>query len=655
MGASDTTRIVETKWTVNDQASAKAEAVGYHMQRTGAAMTGLGSIVGRLTPMLGAVSGAIATITAALSVQQIASISDQFEKSTVAIAGFLSAFGLAKDFNAGLTLAAQTMQDIQTAAAALPGEAEDYITVFRTGLPEVQEAMGGTVKEMYDFTNKYAATMNMLQVDAAQAGRDLRLMLRSGFGGAGMDVKSFTVLIPFMKQVEGHADITREKFNKLSGAQRAALLQATLASEGLSSALKKSETTFDAMKGALSSTYKLFMRVAGEPIFEGLKAGIGGFNAMLVDTQGNFTAFGQRIVDITQDASTFLLGGIRELSPLLVSVGKDLFDGVVTGLRKGMDFATSLIGIFRDWTDSPSFQTLMGAFDTLSSASGAVLGQLQAGFMKAISPEGLGGGLSDMLDRGSELLATASMSLAEVWTSLAQAIEPVTDLLMQFGSTVMTFYESVFPKLYDAISMLFDPIAQLVGNIADGLTPMLARITPALAGWWSEIAQGASNIASILNPTLLELGDAVGWLLQVIQPGAVTAMESFVEALTAVIHVVNLVLGALARLNAYIYSIAGGGGTESTPGTIRKVTARTMTMMSGAGAVPEVAKRAKGTPGARGGGKTVQDFRYSRFQIDQKFAEGFDPGRIAVAFAKDLQKVGERRLQSGLEPLFSVR
>jgi hypothetical protein len=49
------------------------------------------------------------------------------------------------------------------------------------------------------------------------------------------------------------------------------------------------------------------------------------------------------------------------------------------------------------------------------------------------------------------------------------------------------------------------------------------------------------------------------------------------------------------------------------------------------------------------------DFRGSRFSITQSFAEGFDPDRIAVAFANDLATLGERKLQSGFSPMFAVR
>ena len=47
------------------------------------------------------------------------------------------------------------------------------------------------------------------------------------------------------------------------------------------------------------------------------------------------------------------------------------------------------------------------------------------------------------------------------------------------------------------------------------------------------------------------------------------------------------------------------------------------------------------------------DFRGSRFDITQNFAEGFDPDRIAVAFSNDLSSLGELRSQSGYTPIMA--
>jgi hypothetical protein len=62
------------------------------------------------------------------------------------------------------------------------------------------------------------------------------------------------------------------------------------------------------------------------------------------------------------------------------------------------------------------------------------------------------------------------------------------------------------------------------------------------------------------------------------------------------------------------------------------------------------------TPGERPGkGDINMNFPNARFDIRQEFAEGFDPDRIAAVFANELSDVGERRLQSGLAPIFTVR
>jgi hypothetical protein len=56
-------------------------------------------------------------------------------------------------------------------------------------------------------------------------------------------------------------------------------------------------------------------------------------------------------------------------------------------------------------------------------------------------------------------------------------------------------------------------------------------------------------------------------------------------------------------------------------------------------------------------GRTDQkfDFRNSRFDIKQDFAQGFDPDRVAVAFQQDLGRAGEMKMQSSYTPLFGTR
>jgi hypothetical protein len=59
--------------------------------------------------------------------------------------------------------------------------------------------------------------------------------------------------------------------------------------------------------------------------------------------------------------------------------------------------------------------------------------------------------------------------------------------------------------------------------------------------------------------------------------------------------------------------------------------------------------------GNKAGATTYQDFRGSKFEITNNFPTGIDGGRVAVAFGDDLARLGERRLDSGLRPLYSYR
>lgn len=48
------------------------------------------------------------------------------------------------------------------------------------------------------------------------------------------------------------------------------------------------------------------------------------------------------------------------------------------------------------------------------------------------------------------------------------------------------------------------------------------------------------------------------------------------------------------------------------------------------------------------------EFNNNRFDIHQQFAEGFDPDRIAVAFASDLARAGEMKVQAAFSPIYGA-
>ncbi len=282
-------------------------------------------------------------------VKSVADISNTFEQNTIAISGFLEALDLSKA-GSGMQDAADTLKSIETAAAKLPGEASEYIEVFRAGLPVLKGAMpGGGIQAMTDFTNRFTAIGKTLQVDASQIGRDLSLMLGPK-GRAGGNVLTFQRMLPFIRQLKGHATETAESFNLMTQPKRLALLQEALANPALSSMLERSAGSFDAMLGAAKSMVKTLVRLSTAGLFKGAKEGLDAIRAIFIDDGGKLTSTGQSFVNILQKVGHGItrmirLGAIAVKtflrfvdSSLEVKLGLVGIAGAVIGLQKLLRF-----------------------------------------------------------------------------------------------------------------------------------------------------------------------------------------------------------------------------------------------------------------------------------------------------------------------------
>ena len=168
----------------------------------------------------------------------------------------------------------------------------------------------------------------------------------------------------------------------------------------------------------------------------------------------------------------------------------------------------------------------------------------------------------------------------------------------------------------------------------------------------------------MLGATLLGLFDIVAFV-------GVPIFNALVNAVGVVCEVMGFFIGALAKAYNFIMNKLTGGtsydlnykalDTKSaeTPDWLKKLTEQFSAFKAGlTNQYQDIDQPLTGPglpPAVRGGGgRTYQDFRYSRFDIQQKFEEGLDPDRVAIAFAKDLGRVGEAKLESGFSPLFSI-
>ena len=189
-----------------------------------------------------------------------------------------------------------------------------------------------------------------------------------------------------------------------------------------------------------------------------------------------------------------------------------------------------------------------------------------------------------------------------------------------------------------------------------GLMSALKKIGGAFAHLWHSLeplyewigAKAVPAIEWLLDAfgTLVDgIGDVVDWIIVAVQKLGVwmSAIPAMWDAVThfdkdAIVKAGTDIFKGLAEIDSQ-------QRVKSISNDMMKTWGHVMGMMKR----PKAAETPDGRPES-----PHNDFRGSRFDIRQNFAEGFDPGRIALAFSHDLAKLGERRTQSGLAPIYAA-
>lgn len=218
------TRQVETVFTVADKATAPARSIA-------TAFGGIASTASKVGGILGGLSVGYA-------IKSVVDLGSTFEDTALSIAGNIKAFDLAPTFSEAQKVATRALDVIDAKAAKLPGEAEQYIEVFKTGLPKAIESGLTDMEQIADFTSRYTAVAIANQIDSTQAASDLFRMLS---GQAGLDVRTFTALAPHLK-------MTAKQFNELDAASRRMAIENVLGK--FAEPLEAASNTFGAKSGS---------------------------------------------------------------------------------------------------------------------------------------------------------------------------------------------------------------------------------------------------------------------------------------------------------------------------------------------------------------------------------------------------------------------
>lgn len=350
---------------------------------------------------------------------------------------------------------------------------------------------------------------------------------------------------------------------------------------------------------------------------------------------GKLTGGKQNIIGLTKALPSMgvaLANGIAAKLPALGQVGAGV------GMRV-MGAAAGSGGLAAAGPAATALGTLAGSLTVILpvvlavAAVVAVLALAFKGFQKNV------GGATDVLMSIWDRFVAKFEIIGE---KIGELLAPITKLFGGGGGKGMGLIDQLEYLASMSFNALFASIDRAMNNFL-----LVGYLVGEVSSVFAEFGKTAGTIikVGIFDPFMTML-DRIGQVIQAILAG------NFGDAVRLAKSAFNAEQQAQAGVGALVASAV----QSMANGLQRATDKRDIDVMyrARANALERMAKGNKTEQEARAP-KTEMNFPNARFDITQNFAEGFDPDRIAVAFANDISSLGDLRTQSGLAPAFGGR
>jgi len=384
---------------------------------------------------------------------------------------------------------------------------------------------------------------------------------------------------------------------------------------------------------------------------------------------------GLNLIPVLAKLTDQVAGKIEEWLPAAEAFGEFLADN----FDRLLGAAKAIMAVFAAKKVLNIVMAVPGISGVLAGMGEKIMQTFGAGLFAGMGPIGAAfGTLKLALVAFGPVLAVvtlAVLALAAVWRGITKNIEGVGD----------RFHE-VVDEIIARFQIMGDAIASMFGGDG-GFGALLSDI----ADWVGMIAaSGINAVLTLFSATLLVIQASLATISEIGDPFKFVAVHlyEFVKQWTTKVfdplmelvktlgmmifdamrgNVAGVLLGAKEAFEiADAYRVAGpkldiGGEIVNALGTYGDAFTANMYKFEQAAQKRASENKLAKIPTKRGEdllGKAQSnnfDFSGSKFDIKQNFAEGFDPDRIAVAFASDLAALGETKVSSGFSPLYAVR
>ena len=564
----------------------------------------------------GAAIGGLASL-----MRHVVSVGQQSEETGIAVAGMLEASNTTSSWSESMGLSASLMSQIRRDAAVLPGEAEDFVTIFRAGLPKMLEN-GLDPAAAAKLSNRTGAVGITMGIDAEQIGRDVNLIMG---GHAGAHVRTWTAMQDAVRRAGKELHLaagSAKEFNKLSGADRVRVWEKAVGK--YQHMIDAFQDTWSAQFGTLSSNITDLFRIGGQPLFEESKGALKDINTWF---DANRTS--------------------------ILSTARALGDALAGAFHRGRDAAGGLGDTLLKLARGPAFSKLLGLINGVGTAPLA-----SGGLLRSL-------GLPDRTELSSLLTprtATAAAGLAGMAVGVpgaglvaggmaSMALEHPADAGVALGALgrMGDDLSNMGGNLFSLLSQAEGFVGDLLSGILPGLTEGLAAIMDSLTGYWNNAIVQVSGMIEKVRQPFTDLSVQVGGLLSKLGNLA----GSIIPLLGGVfIEIVDVLSGPLLfALNGLVFGltklasginfvlslIPGTGQSKPETGTAPALTAdsgNAWTMGDHAGFSSHTTFRqplnnATRTPSEHrgGGGSSKQKVEV---KIEQTIHDASDPDRVLI-------------------------
>jgi hypothetical protein len=599
-----------------------------------------------------------------------------------------------QQFNNARATSRGVVAEMGRMAAILPGEMNDYMQSFSQNLPHLSRVRGMNLGRAVNLTSMLQAGAISSGIDAGQAARDLTQALTVGVHAVD---RSWSESWSQYARFNGRS-IGASQFNALTQVQKVQVLEDI--AEQLRPQMDATGDAFEATMGTFNSLRHELYLGATEPLFDAWKHTINTMNGVMGD-------FGPRFLIVAQFFTGALASRIKAFADRIPAMATSMADfgermlffaarlnGVVNGLQAMgsalRDMVTQNLPAWRQRAGEMMGGAGVGAraganslANIMSNHGTAIVTFLLTwipailfrGFLASMGPIGfILPGLFARIFMGAnrgEILGQFFAMIGNVLSVMA----PLAVSLWQLYDAVMTFaavaISHALPFVFQGISMLATAVSWIAQAFTDQMLGMVVFVGQELTKFGYMLAityqllrpVGWALYEIFLRP-IIDIARALGMLDSEISDGTqdfhqvVSALQQFYVALR---RFMDWLGGEEAN--------EGSGGRDADP---RATATNLFGDFSDAfqASMPDWAQNLQNSlranqqdtafdgtlrphaPDARRP-SVHQDFRYSRFDITQKFADGFSPERVAAAFVGDLESMASQRLSSGFAPAFS--